>query len=188
MCGITSMFNVFCYPKEFENMLINSIINKLFFLYVSLSVPLLDFFYGNDSEVCTTSRQLLPCSPKTRARKNLKMGKMFHNDHHGGSFAPGPETQLISPQKSLSGNGLDWFMCLVANSSEVGVWKAGTEMSLYRPPVAPQVTQHGKWQTAPAYKIKYPCELLHIHNGTYLDSCPKSAICGRKFQFPPESM
>lgn len=55
----------------------------------------------------------------------------------------------------------------------MGVGKANTEESLYCTPVAPQVTQHEKWQIVPAYKRKYPCELLHAHNGTYLDSSPQ---------------
>lgn len=143
---------------------------------MSLSIPLLDLFYSNDLEVCNSSRQLLPCSAKNSAKKVLKMGKKcFTMTTTRGAFSLWAETKLISSWKSLSGNGLDWFTCLLANAIQVGVGKANTEESLYCTPVAPQVTQHEKWQIVPAYKRKYPCELLHAHNGTYLDSSPQTS-------------
>lgn len=49
LCGITSMFNIFCYPKEFENMLNKCYYKQILFLCVSLTIPLLDLFYNNDS-------------------------------------------------------------------------------------------------------------------------------------------
>lgn len=69
-------------------------------------------------------------APKQVQKKVLKMGKKcFPMITTGALLHFGPETKLLSPQKSPSGNGLDWFICLVANSSEVRVGKANTEMS-----------------------------------------------------------